>query len=38
MKIVWQIGCEVIPEGLKGGEQVGSGGKQVFWLPLSSTK
>jgi hypothetical protein len=25
-KSVWQIGCEVIPEGLKSGEQVGSGG------------
>ena len=28
----------MILEGLKSGEQVGSGGKQVFWLPLSSTK
>jgi hypothetical protein len=28
----------VIPEGLKSGEQAGCGGKQVFWLPLASSK
>jgi hypothetical protein len=31
MKIVWQIGREVIPKGLKSGKQVGSGVKQVFF-------
>jgi hypothetical protein len=29
-KIVWQIGCELIHEGLKSGEHVVSGRKQIF--------
>jgi hypothetical protein len=28
----------VIPERLESGEQLGSGEKEVFWLPLYSTK
>jgi hypothetical protein len=36
MKTIWQIGCEVIPKGLKSGELVESSVKQIFWLLLST--